>query len=121
MKLRKGKRPARNTHVAPKAQRAPKRFAFPLPSLEFLKGTSVIVLLAAVGFGLLVGLALGSLQLYRYATNSPIFATKTVNIAGNVRLQRDVVLGLTGIQLGVNSLAVSIAGMEKSISQSPWI
>ena len=79
------------------------------------------MLLAAVGVGLLVGLALGSLQLYRYATNSAAFATKTVNIAGNVRLQRDAVLNLTGIQLGDNCLAVSIAGMEKSISQSPWI
>jgi cell division protein FtsQ len=74
-----------------------------------------------VGAGLLVGLTLGSLHLYRYATSSPFFATRTVNIAGNVRLQRDAVLGMTGVQLGDNSLAVSIAGMEKSISKSPWV
>ncbi|MCL1985648.1 MAG: FtsQ-type POTRA domain-containing protein [Betaproteobacteria bacterium] len=86
-----------------------------------MKGTSVMVLLAAVGAGLLVGLALGSLHIYRYATNSPFFATKTVNITGNVRLQRDTVLDLTGVHPGDNSLAVSIAGMEKSISQSPWV
>jgi cell division protein FtsQ len=124
LKLRKGKRPARNTHVytAPKAQRAaPKRKALALPPLERLKGTSIMVLLAAVGAGLLVGLALGSLHLYRYATTSPFFATKTVNITGNVRLQRDAVLELTGVRLGDNCLAVSIAGMEKSISQSPWV
>jgi cell division protein FtsQ len=123
LKLKKGKRPARNTHthIAPKTQHAaPKRKGF-LPSLDFLQGTSVIVLLAAVGAGLLVGLALGSLHLYRYATNSPFFATKTVNITGNMRLQRDAVLDLTGVRPGDNSLAVSIAGMEKSISKSPWI
>jgi cell division protein FtsQ len=139
LKLRKGKRPARNTHAhaapkmhahgAPKththaAQKtrspAPKRTSF-LPSLEFLRGTSVLVLLAAVGTGLLAGLALGSLHLYRYATSSPLFAVKTVNIAGNVRLQRDEVLDLTGVKPGDNSLAVSIAGMEKSISRSPWV
>ena len=123
LKLRRGKRSARNTHThaAPKTQRAaPKRGRFP-PSLEFLKGTSILVLLAAVGAGLLAGLALGSLHLYRYATSSPFFATKTVNVTGNVRLQRNEVLDLTGVRLGDNSLAVSIAGMEKSISQSPWI
>jgi len=121
LKPRKGKRPARNTHVAPKPQRAPKRKGVSLFSLERLKGTSVIVLLAGVGAGLLVGLALGSLHIYRYATNSPLFATKTVNIAGNVRLQREAVLDLTGVRPGDNSLAVSIVGMEKSISQSPWV
>jgi len=119
--LHKSKRPARNTHVAPKTPRFSKRQEAPSSSLEFVKGTSVMVLLAAVGAGLLVGLALGSLHLYRYATSSPVFATKTVNVVGNVRLQRDVVLSLAGVQPGDNSLAVSIAGMEKSISQSPWV
>ena len=121
LKLRKGKRQARNTHTAPVPQRAPKRKGVPSPMLERLKGTSVIVLLAGVGAGLLVGLALGSLHLYRYATSSPLFATKTVNIVGNVRLQRDTVLDLTGVRPGDNSLAVSIVGMEKSISKSPWV
>ena len=124
MKLKKGKRQARNTHthaVAPKTQRAPKREGVSSPMLARLKGTSVIVLLAGVGAGLLVGLALGSLHLYRYATSSPLFATKTVNIVGNVRLQRDTVLDLTGVRPGDNSLAVSIVGMEKSISKSPWV
>jgi cell division protein FtsQ len=122
LKLRKDKRPARNTHVAaPKPLRAPKRKDSSPSLLERLKGTSIIVLLAAVGAGLLAGLALGSLHLYRYATNSSFFATKTVNIVGNVRLQRDAVLNLTGIRLGDNCLAVSIAGMEKSISKSPWV
>ena len=127
LKLRKNKRPARNTHAAPKTpaapktQRAPKRKESSLPLLERLKGTSVVVLLAAVGAGLLAGLALGSLHLYRYATNSSFFSTKTVNIAGNVRLQRDTVLRLAGIHMGDNSLAISIAGMEKAISQSPWV
>jgi len=121
LKLRKDRRPARNSHITPKTQRAPKHNGFSLPSPERLAGTSVTVLLAAVGAGLLVGLALGSLHLYRYATSSPFFATKTVNITGNVRLQRDAVLNLTGVQLGDNCLAVSIAGLEKSISKSPWI
>jgi len=80
-----------------------------------------MLLLAFVGAGLLAGLALGSLHLYRYATSNPFFATKTVNITGNVRLQRDAVLELTGIHPGDNSLAVSIAGMEKAISRSPWV
>jgi len=121
LKLRRDKRPTRNTHIMPKKQRAPKSEGFSLSLRERLKGTSIMVLLTAVGAGLLVGLALGSLHLYRYATNSPFFATKTVNITGNVRLQRDAVLKLTGLQLGDNSLACSITGMEKSISRNPWI
>jgi cell division protein FtsQ len=121
VKLRKSKRPARNTHVATKTHRASKRQGASSSSLEFLKGTSLTVLTAAVGAGLLVGLALGSLHLYRYAVSSPYFAVKTVNITGNVRLQREDVLNLTGVQPGDNSLAVSIAGVEKSISLSPWV
>ena len=120
LKLRKDRRPARNTHLAPKMQRAPKRKGILFP-LERVKSTSVMVLLALAGGGLLAGLAMGSLHLYRYATSNPVFATKTVNITGNMRLQRDEVLELTGVHPGDNSLAVSIAGMEKSISQSPWI
>ena len=120
LKLRKDRRPARNTHLAPTTQRTPKRKGL-LPSLERVKGTSVMVLLALAGGGLLAGLALGSLHLYRYATSNPVFATKTVNITGNVRLQRDEVLELTGVHPGDNSLAISIAGMERSISRSPWI
>ena len=121
MMPRQAKRPARNahTHSALKTPLAPKRQeGFPL---AFVKGTSVMVLLAAVGAGLLVGLALGSLHLYRYAVSSSVFVTKTVNVAGNVRLQREEVLSLAGVQPGDNCLAVSIAGMERSISQSPWV
>lgn len=121
LRLRKERRPARNTHVAPKAQRAPKRNLFRLPSLERLKGTTFIALAGAVGAGLLVGLALGSLHLYRYAVNSPFFAVKNVNVSGNVRLKLDTVLELTGVRPGDNSLAVSIAGMEQAISKNPWI
>jgi len=120
IKLRKDKRQARNTHIAPKVQRGIKRRGLLFP-LERVKSTSAMVLLALAGGGLLAGLALGSLHLYRYATSNPIFATKTVNIAGNVRLQRDEVLELSGVHLGENSLAVSIAGMEKAISLNPWI
>ncbi len=122
LRLRKDKRPARNVHITPKTPRAPKqRRRFPLPSLEKLKGTSLIALIGAVGAGLLAGLALGSLHLYRYAVSSPFFAVKNVDISGNVRLSRDAVLDLTGIQIGDNSLAVSIAGMERAVSRSPWV
>jgi cell division protein FtsQ len=121
LKLKKDKRHARNVHVEQKAPRAPKRGSFRLFSPERLKGTSVVALLGAVGAGLLVGLALGSLHLYRYAVSSPFFAVKDVDVSGNVRLRREGVLELTGVRVGDNSLAVSIAGMERAVSRNPWV
>ena len=121
LKIRRDKRPARNTHIAAKKQAPPRRRSLPLPSFESIKGTSALLLLIAVGAGLLVGLAAGSLHLYRYATTSEFFATKTINITGNVRLQREAALGLIELRPGDNSLAVSIAGMERAISKSPWV
>ena len=121
LRLQRDKRHARNVHIARKAPQAVKTRRFSLPSPTRLKGTSVIVLLGAVGAGLLVGLALGSLHLYRYAVSNPFFAVKNVNVSGNVRLARDAVVEMTGVRIGDNCLAVSIAGMEQNISRSPWV
>jgi cell division protein FtsQ len=122
LRLQKDRRHARNVHIARKAApQTAKARHFSLPSPAFLKGTSVIVLLAAVGAGLLVGLALGSLQLYRHAVSSPFFAVKNINVIGNIRLERDAVVETAGVRVGDNCLAVSIAGMEQNISRNPWV
>lgn len=66
-------------------------------------------------------MALGSLWLYRFATTSPFFSTKQVDVVGNVRISREMVQDLAGVHEGDNSLAVSIAGVERALLQTPWV
>lgn len=78
-----------------------------------------LVLLAA---GLtLAGICAVSLWLYGKALTSEFFATKHVDVAGNVRLSREMVLQYGGIGEGDNSLAVSIAEVERNLRDTPWV
>lgn len=69
----------------------------------------------------LVSLGVGSLHLYRFATTSPLFATKQVDVVGNVRISKEMVQDLAGVHVGDNSLAVSLASVERSLLQTPWV
>ena len=69
----------------------------------------------------LAGICAVSLWLYGKALTSDFFATKHVDVAGNVRLSREMVLQYGGIGEGDNSLAVSIADVERNLRATPWV
>lgn len=69
----------------------------------------------------LAGLCFGSIWLYGKATTSDFFATRHIDVAGNVRLSREVVLQYGGLKEGENSLAVSIAEVERRLRATPWV
>lgn len=123
LKLNKGKRSARNTYSSTGKNTSSRlrSIRFSLPPARNFKGVLGIVVCAAVGAALLLALGVGTLRLYRFATTSPFFATKYVDVAGNARLTRDMVLELAGLDIGANSLAVSIAKMERALLSSPWV
>ncbi len=123
LKLNKGKRSARNTYSSTGKSSVPRlrSLRFVLPAARNFKGVLGIIVCAVVGAALLLALCVGTLRLYRFATTSPFFATKHVDVTGNVRMPRDMVLELAGLAIGENSLAVSIAKVERSLLSSPWV
>lgn len=81
-----------------------------------------VISLAIIGLGLSVAAIFGiSFWLYSKAVTSNFFATKHIDIAGNVRLTRDMVLQFGGINEGDNSLSVSIAEVERNLHATPWV
>jgi len=92
-----------------------------------LKGFSGLKSLAALtvllaGLGLIIaGVCYSSLWLYNKAITSDFFTTRHVDVTGNVRLSHDMVLQYGGIREGDNSLAVSIAKVERNLRKTPWV
>lgn len=81
---------------------------------------AVAVLLVGLGI-VLSGVCFASLWLYNKAITSDFFITRHVDVAGNVRLSRDMVLQYGDLKEGDNSLAVSIAKVERNLRQTPWV
>lgn len=79
--------------------------------LVFITGIGICI--AAVG--------IISLWLYGKAITSDFFITRHIDIAGNVRLSREMVLRYGGISEGDNSLAISIADVERNLRSTPWV
>ena len=80
----------------------------------------VLLLLAGL-VAAVAGLCAGSIWLYGKATTSDFFATRHIDVAGNVRLSREMVLQYGGLKEGENSLAVSIAEVERKLRATPWV
>ena len=78
------------------------------------------MLLAGLGL-ILAGVCYSSLWLYNKAITSDFFTTRHVDVTGNVRLSHDMVLQYGGIREGDNSLAVSIAKVERNLRKTPWV
>lgn len=104
--------------------------AFRLPRLGLprfrLPHGSVMSVLALGGLlitvaSVVVGVCALSLWLYGKATTSDFFATSHIDVSGNVRLSRDMVLQYGGIREGDNSLSVSITEMERRLRSTPWV
>lgn len=89
-----------------------------LGSLKSLAALAVLLLTAVL---VLAGVCAASLWLYNAAVTSEFFTTRHVDVTGNVRLSREMVLQYGGIKEGDNSLAVSIASVERNLRQTPWV
>ena len=81
---------------------------------------ALTVLLLGLGL-ILAGVCYSSLWLYNKAITSDFFTTRHIDVTGNVRLTRDMVLQYGGIKEGDNSLALSIAKVERNLRQTPWV
>ena len=88
--------------------------------LKLKRILGLVILL--VGFGICIA-AVGTISLWLYgkAITSDFFTTRHIDIAGNVRLSRDMVLRYGGISEGDNSLAVSIGDVERNLRATPWV
>lgn len=86
-----------------------------------VKSFAALFCLLAIVLLFLTGVCFLSLWLYRAATTSEFFTTRHVDVAGNVRLSREMVLDFSGITIGSNSLAISIADVERRLRETPWV
>ncbi|MBE6441156.1 MAG: FtsQ-type POTRA domain-containing protein [Desulfovibrio desulfuricans] len=132
--LRKGGRKNRNayTRATPPGRKA--RRGSGVRVLKALKGcvgrvgavsglknlATLLTLLAGLGL-ILAGVCYSSLWLYNKAVTSDFFTTRHVDVSGNVRLTREMVLEYGGIREGDNCLAVSIAKVELNLRRTPWV
>ena len=86
-----------------------------------VKNLFVLILMLAALLGLALGIGKLFVLAYDSAVTSSLFTTKTIDVFGNVRLPRDLVLQYAGIHEGQNSLAVNISSVEQSLRQTPWV
>lgn len=86
-----------------------------------LRRLAALVLLLSLAAGVLFGLCRLSLWLYGQAISSSFFITRHIDISGNVRLTRDMVLEYAGIREGDNCLAVGISDIERRLRATPWV
>lgn len=125
MALTRGSRKARNSLIKPREIKKPRlRPVVKLGKIgQFISFKSLAaVTVVILGMTLAIA-AVGavSLWLYSEAITSDFFKTKHIDIAGNVRLTRDMVLQYGGITEGDNSLSVSIADVERKLRETPWV
>lgn len=95
----------------------------PAGGARFVSFKSLAAIALATGILVLcvAGVGAASLWLYGKAVSSDFFTTRHIDVAGNTRLTRDMVLQLGGISEGDNSLAISIADVERNLRDTPWV
>lgn len=86
-----------------------------------LKGTLFVLLGFSLLLCVLAGVYRGSLWLYDEALTSDFFVTRHIDVTGNVRLTRDMILRIGGISEGENSFAVNISEVERRLRATPWV
>ncbi len=110
---------AKKSVVSPKATRMPK---MPKASkIGSLSGVWVTLLCICIGFTVIIGISAGTLWLYRVATTSEYFATKEIEVLGNVRMSKKMVKDFAGVHEGDNSLDISIGKVEQALLKTPWV
>jgi cell division protein FtsQ len=128
--MRKNRRRQRNAYVKPLSPEGGEKkpglferakFGEKIKNIDGIKKISVVVLLIVCAGGVSVFLCLVSVRLYNSAVTSAFFQTKHVDVTGNVRLGKDMVLQYSGIKEGENSLSVNIADAEMELRRTPWV
>lgn len=89
--------------------------------LGSLKGVAISALFLLMASCILVCVGFVFLWTYDWATTSSFFVTRHVDVSGNVRLSREMVLHYAGVREGDNSLAVSIGDLERRLRETPWV
>lgn len=100
-----------------------KRVSLPSLHVPLRRLKKIVLVLLGLLFLILVALGIGKLFVWIYdsAVTSSLFVTKTIEVAGNVRLPRELVLSYANIHPGQNSLAVNIASVEQNLRRTPWV
>jgi cell division protein FtsQ len=74
------------------------------------------------GVGLVVGTAVGiTWSVYHYATSSPRFAIKDIQVHGTTRVAQQQIPTEGGISLGENLFRLNLDQVEKRLLRNPWI
>ncbi len=124
----KQKKGTKNTYKQSTATQKKSLFAWPRKkpqigqgALSGAKGIAIFLAYIFAGSALMFALFVGSISLYTMATTSDYFATKHVDIIGNVRLSQQMVRDLAEVKIGDNSLDVNIGHIEQKLMQTPWV
>lgn len=90
---------------------------------RFISWKSIAAVTLAIGGFCFSLAAIGAISFWLYgkAVTSDFFITRHIDVAGNVRLSRDMVLQYGGLGEGDNSLAVSIGDVERNLRDTPWV
>ncbi len=86
-----------------------------------LKGMTAVLAGIAVLAGCLFLVYEGSIAIYDWMHTSDTFVTRHIDVTGNVRLSRDVLLRLAGIKEGDNVFSLSVTEMERRLRETPWV
>ena len=87
-----------------------------------VRSVPITVLRLLWGLVVVVGSAVGvTWTVYRYATTSPRFALKDIQISGSTRMNRDLLLQSGAIALGNNLFMLNLGAIEKRLLVDPWI
>ena len=92
-----------------------------IKKLGSIKGILLSGAFLALGVCVLAGVGCVFLWVYDLAVTSTVFATRHVDVSGNVRLSRKMVLQYAEIHEGDNSLSVSIGDVERRLRRTPWV
>ncbi len=114
-----GRTIARNSYKQQPKKRI--RFSFIFPKFPPIHKLFGIVLSIILGLVLMVGLYFGMLILYDAATSSAFFNTKYIEVTGNKRLSKQMVVDISGVRIGENSLDVNLTKVEYALLKTPWV
>ncbi len=90
--------------------------------VQSLKTVTCTVLRVLWGLGLVLGSAVGiAWAVFHYATTSPRFAVKDIQIQGSARVSNQQVISASGIALGDNLFKMNLVTVEKRLLKDPWI
>ncbi len=115
-----GRQNVRNSYKK-KESPQPIKIQFFWPKIPSMRNFWITVAGVCLGSLCIAALCFGFLALYDQATSSEYFATKHIEVLGNKRISKQMIQDIAGISLGDNSLDISIARLESSLMNTPWV